>query len=67
MAWVGFSTCVGAGVGSAVTGLVIDRAGADGGYLAATVCAVLAAAKGLAALPSLGSAAPRDAPGISVI
>jgi MFS family permease len=60
MSWVGFSNCLGAGAGSAVTGWAIDSGGAGGGYLAATAYAVLAAAVCLAALPSLGSAVPAD-------
>ena len=53
MSWVGFSNCVGAGAGSAVTGWAIDYDGAGGGYLIATGYAVLAAIICLAALSSL--------------
>jgi predicted MFS family arabinose efflux permease len=53
MSWVGFSNCVGAGAGSAVTGWAIDYGGAAGGYLVATGYAMAAAVICLAALPSL--------------
>ncbi|HUN33814.1 MAG TPA: MFS transporter [Trebonia sp.] len=58
LSWVGFSNCVGAGVGSAITGLAVDAWGARGGYLAATVCAGLGAVVCLATLRSLGPRRP---------
>ncbi len=53
LSWVGFSVCLGAAVGSAITGWSIDAHGASGGYLVAAACAALAAAACLAGLASL--------------
>jgi len=62
LSWVGFSNCLGAGIGSAITGLVVDAWGARGGYLAATWCAALAAVVCLATLRSLGPPRPPRPP-----
>ena len=62
MSWVGFSNCVGGGVGSAVTGWAIDNSGAAGGYLVATGYAMAAAVLCLGALSSLRTADPAPAP-----
>jgi MFS family permease len=58
LSWVGFSNCVGAGAGSALTGIAVDSWGTGGGYLAATGCAALAAIVCLATLSSLGPSRP---------